>query len=51
MSQPFTQNQSRTIRNTGYTAYRLYSIGLYIYIYIYIYIYSTGAVGGAMIGA
>jgi hypothetical protein len=49
MSQPFTQNQSRTVRNTGYTAYRLYSIGLYIYIYIYIY--STGAVGGAMIGA
>jgi hypothetical protein len=47
MSQPFTQNQSRTVRNTGYTAYRLYSIGLYIYIYIY----STGAVGGAMIGA
>jgi hypothetical protein len=49
MSQPFTQNQSSAIRNTGYTAYRLYSIGLYIYIYIYIY--STGAVGGAMIGA
>jgi hypothetical protein len=50
MSQPFTQNQSRTVRNTGYTAYRLYSIGLYIYIYIYIYIV-LGAVGGAMIGA